>query len=156
MRTPRKPDHWPFMPKIGSTLRSYHPENNHWSRRGEKVGWIDTPCIISILGSVIKFLGGSEINYSYEFWYQGYIFLDNPQSSVEEGSSGAWIARDVSGDLYIYDTEPVLDTDTCIYSETGESCDQINKDLFPEVTFDNGPLRIRDLSNLDLRVLYTY
>jgi len=25
----------------------------------------------------------------------------------------------------------------------GESCDQINKDLFPEVTFDNGPLRIK-------------
>lgn len=52
-----------------------------------------------------------------------------------------WIARDLNGDLNLYAKKPVLNYYDSIYYD-GDMEDQylsIDKNLFPEVTFENSP-----------------
>lgn len=57
--------------------------------------------------------------------------------------NGVWIARDKNGTLAIFENKPFLDIDDAWYCEY--ECDGfsiINKDMFPEVTFENSPKQL--------------
>ena len=47
-----------------------------------------------------------------------------------------WIARDNDGLIYLYSEEPVLITN---YFDSKYLIGEIDKTLFPEVTFENSP-----------------
>lgn len=57
--------------------------------------------------------------------------------------NGVWIARDKDGTLAIFENKPILVYDNSWYVE---DCDEefsiINKDMFPEVTFENSPKQL--------------
>ena len=54
-----------------------------------------------------------------------------------------WIARDRNGDLYLYENKPdTFETDIFHPQNEDELCDQLNNDLFPEVTFENSPQEV--------------
>ena len=59
-----------------------------------------------------------------------------------------WIARDKgTNELWCYTDKPVLNTDSGMYSadfslERTTSC-EIPSELFPEVTFENSPQKVR-------------
>lgn len=53
-----------------------------------------------------------------------------------------WIARDFDGVLNLYATKPSLDSNDNMYYADGDMEDDylnIDKELFPEVTFENSP-----------------
>lgn len=51
-----------------------------------------------------------------------------------------WIAREMLGNLYLYDTEPYLDGEE--WNSTGNYY-LIDKHLFSEVTFENSPKKAK-------------
>ena len=57
-----------------------------------------------------------------------------------------WIARDFDGDLNLYVKKPLLHYIDQIYytivSDMGDDYLNIDKDLFPEVTFENSPQQV--------------
>ena len=56
-----------------------------------------------------------------------------------------WIARDFDGLLNLYVNKPSLDSnDNMYYTDSDMEDDYINidKDLFPEVTFENSPQEV--------------
>lgn len=57
--------------------------------------------------------------------------------------NGVWIARDKDGTLAMFKNKPILDIDNAWYCE---DCDDdfsiVNKDMFPEVTFENSPKQL--------------
>lgn len=56
---------------------------------------------------------------------------------------GYWIARDKTGDLYIYDQKPSYPDCTGIFGcRHVEVMDQLDSRLFPELTFENSPVKI--------------
>ena len=52
-----------------------------------------------------------------------------------------WVARDDDGLLYLYMKKPYLITHT-YYFDTEYLIGEIDKDLFPEVTFENSPQEV--------------
>lgn len=54
--------------------------------------------------------------------------------------NSVWIARDKDGTLAIFKNKPILDTDNDWYSKGKFSI--VNKDMFPEVTFENSPKQL--------------
>lgn len=58
-----------------------------------------------------------------------------------------YIARDPDGVLGIYEGKPVYDeefeTFTCDEDGNGDLVDYVNKDLYPEVTFENSPVELK-------------
>lgn len=56
---------------------------------------------------------------------------------------GVWVARDKDGTLAMFKNKPILDIDNDWYCE---DCDGdfsiVNKDMFPEVTFENSPKQL--------------
>lgn len=57
--------------------------------------------------------------------------------------NGVWIARDKNGNLAIFDDKPELDDNEWFNSRPFEgeySC--INKEMFPEITFENSPKQL--------------
>lgn len=53
-----------------------------------------------------------------------------------------WIARNISGKLTLFEEEPyVVDGDWGTWRTYG-SCMVIDKELFPEVTFENSPQKV--------------
>ena len=56
-----------------------------------------------------------------------------------------WIARDFDGVLNLYVTKPSLDSNDNMYYADGDMEDDylnIDKELFPEVTFENSPQQV--------------
>lgn len=56
-----------------------------------------------------------------------------------------WIARDFDGILNLYVNKPSLDSnDNMYYTDSDMEDDYLNidKDLFPEVTFENSPQQV--------------
>lgn len=52
-----------------------------------------------------------------------------------------WIARDKSGSLYAFKGKPRLCSVSFFIPEPGSGeCLQLNRDSFPEVTYENSPL----------------
>ena len=57
-----------------------------------------------------------------------------------------WIARDKNKHLFIYTEKPVRDEfDSTFF--TGGECFELNKDEFPEVTWENSPMEIKTVTN---------
>lgn len=54
-----------------------------------------------------------------------------------------WIARDKNGNLAIFNDKPILDDNEWYNSDpfTGEYS-YINKELFPDITFENSPKQL--------------
>lgn len=50
-----------------------------------------------------------------------------------------WIARDANGELYLYEMEPIGTFD---YFYSSYVSIKIDKNLFPEVTFENSPQEV--------------
>jgi hypothetical protein len=52
-----------------------------------------------------------------------------------------WVARDLYGDLNLYNKEPTLNFSDGLYydSDMEDQYLSIDKNLFPEVTFENSP-----------------
>lgn len=74
--------------------------------------------------------------------------VDYAEQHIMENSVEAWLARDKDGTLCAYPTRPFLyrSNGTWEYDETTESAGStlsgfvlIERDLFPEVTFENSP-----------------
>lgn len=55
-----------------------------------------------------------------------------------------WIARDKNDELNIYLNKPVLDKDGYVFLPTGDAFRffDIDKKLFPEVTFEKSPMQV--------------
>lgn len=56
-----------------------------------------------------------------------------------------WIARDFDGVLNLYVTKPSLDSnDNMYYADSDMEDDYLNidKELFPEITFENSPQQV--------------
>lgn len=54
-----------------------------------------------------------------------------------------WIARDKNEDLWLYENKPyTFCMDIFLMQTDDELCDKLNKDLFPEVTFENSPVEV--------------
>lgn len=55
-----------------------------------------------------------------------------------------WIARDKNDELNIYLNKPVLDKDGYVFLPTGDGFKffDIDKKLFPEVTFEKSPMQV--------------
>lgn len=51
-----------------------------------------------------------------------------------------WIARDLNNALYLYTRKPIRDRSSGVFSED-EFC-AINREFFPEVTWENSPQKI--------------
>ena len=51
-----------------------------------------------------------------------------------------WIARDFGGGLYLFPEKPILMTDYKCWD--GEDWYKIDRDLFPEITFENSPMEV--------------
>ncbi len=51
-----------------------------------------------------------------------------------------WIARDLFGGLYLYPNKPIKRVEYNCWD--GEDWYKINRDLFPEVTFENSPMEV--------------
>lgn len=51
-----------------------------------------------------------------------------------------WIARDIGGGLYLFPEKPIKDNVYGYYE--GEDWYQIDRDLFPSVTFENSPQQV--------------
>ena len=57
--------------------------------------------------------------------------------------NGVWIARDKTGTLAIFENKPILDIDNAWYCEDcDDDFDIINKEMFPEITFENSPKQL--------------
>lgn len=56
-----------------------------------------------------------------------------------------WIARDKNKQLFVFTEKPVRDE----YYSTfyGDECLELNKDEFPEITWENSPIKIETISN---------
>lgn len=52
-----------------------------------------------------------------------------------------WIARDMSGSLWIYSDKPVQDA-TLFFPQIGAELWKIPSDMYPEVTFENSPIEL--------------
>lgn len=53
-----------------------------------------------------------------------------------------WIARDKSGELWLYQSEPICrNEDESFYPTCFEDCRLCDED-FPEVTFENSPMEV--------------
>lgn len=53
-----------------------------------------------------------------------------------------WVARDDDGSLWIYTTKPVKSCGMFHCSASGEMF-QIDDSVYPEITFDNSPIRVK-------------
>jgi hypothetical protein len=53
-----------------------------------------------------------------------------------------WIARDKYGDLFIFTNEPLWCGNECWCDSKNGDFMLINKNSFPEVTFDNSPVQV--------------
>ena len=53
-----------------------------------------------------------------------------------------WIARDFDGYLNLYVNKPSLDSDDNVYYVMENDYLNIDKELFPEVTFENSPQQV--------------
>ena len=53
-----------------------------------------------------------------------------------------WVARDVDGSLWIYTTKPVKSDGMFHCSATGDMF-QIDDSVYPEITFENSPIRVK-------------
>ena len=53
-----------------------------------------------------------------------------------------WIARDESGYIYLYEREPVLVADWSGRIWSGGDAFELERDSFPEVTFENSPMEV--------------
>ena len=54
-----------------------------------------------------------------------------------------WIARDKNEDLWLYGNKPYTFGMDIFHTQTDdELCGKLNKDLFPEVTFENSPVEV--------------
>lgn len=53
-----------------------------------------------------------------------------------------WIARDIDGYLNLYINKPSLDSNDNMYYVVEDDYLNIDKDLFPEVTFENSPQQV--------------
>ena len=53
-----------------------------------------------------------------------------------------WIARDFDGYLNLYVNKPSLDSNDNMYYVMEDDYLNIDKELFPEVTFENSPQKI--------------
>lgn len=51
-----------------------------------------------------------------------------------------WIARDLFGGLYLYSNKPIKMVGYNCWD--GEDWYKINRDFFPEVTFENSPMEV--------------
>lgn len=57
--------------------------------------------------------------------------------------NSVWIARDKNGTLAIFENKPILDIDDAWYCKNdGDDFSIVNKNMFPEVTFENSPKRL--------------
>lgn len=50
-----------------------------------------------------------------------------------------WIARDKNRDLYLYEREPIRESD---FFYSSYDTIEVDKNLFPEVTFENSPQEV--------------
>lgn len=50
-----------------------------------------------------------------------------------------WIARDEDGDLYLYEREPIRESD---FFYSSYDTIEVDKNLFPKVTFENSPQEV--------------
>ena len=53
-----------------------------------------------------------------------------------------WIARDFDGFLNLYINKPKLDSNDNVYYVMEDDYLNIDKELFPEVTFENSPQQV--------------
>ena len=53
-----------------------------------------------------------------------------------------WIARDESGDIYLYDSKPELVADWSGGIWKASDFFELPADSFPEVTFENSPMEV--------------
>lgn len=51
-----------------------------------------------------------------------------------------WIARDINDELFIYTSEPKRQVD--IFVSTNGSFSNLEMDMYPEVTWDNSPVKL--------------
>ena len=57
--------------------------------------------------------------------------------------NGVWIVRDKDGTLAIFKNKPILDIDDDWYCKDYDyDFSIVNKDMFPEVTFENSPKQL--------------
>ena len=54
-----------------------------------------------------------------------------------------WIARDVSGELWLYSDKPEFNPYKNEYESFGGDFLVIDNSLFPEVTFENSPQKVK-------------
>ena len=76
------------------------------------------------------------------------IFTDEEELALESTDKKyKWIARDESGDLYLYEMMPYRD-ENVFYSDRGDLCFACNKCfsdvLFSNVTWENSPIQYRN------------
>lgn len=53
-----------------------------------------------------------------------------------------WIARDKDNYIAVYSTKPELYYDEYWDGDYGTQCINLNKEMFPEVTFENSPQEV--------------
>ncbi len=54
-----------------------------------------------------------------------------------------WIARDFDGILNLFVDRPLLDSNDGVYDVDDYNYLNIDKDLFPEVTYENSPQKVK-------------
>ena len=67
------------------------------------------------------------------------------------GGINMWITRDLNGELYVFRHKPRRSKTQFGYNEGDTSWDgcEINKDEFPEVTWENSPVEIKSLKGVE-------
>lgn len=58
-----------------------------------------------------------------------------------------WVARDKDGEVYLYDAYPEKKSEYFVY-RAGYNTMKLDEKLFPEVTWENSPVRV-ELKQLD-------
>ena len=67
--------------------------------------------------------------------------------TVDGADTPVWIARDTSGELFVYSSEPQRldfpeeDGQPVGYFTSGGSMIRLNKDFYPEITYENSPVK---------------
>lgn len=54
-----------------------------------------------------------------------------------------WIAKDKSGEVYLYDYKPVINTGYFCPSPGHHSMMYIGKEIYPELTYENSPKEVK-------------
>lgn len=65
------------------------------------------------------------------------------EANIRKQNEGLWIARERSGNLFVFTSKPKLNGIWVRASEPYGSWVQIPSELYPEVTFENSPKKLR-------------